>query len=334
MTPSDAPRNERRLVAPRVDLVDPHRFADQASAILRESWEPPCLCYSADYLRWQFQFPGPPAATAVASYAAGEPAGFLALIPRRLRYQGIPQALHLMSFGATRPPHRGVLSVATYRALLLAVRDRALPILSFAESGSPAERMLICLAKTTGYRHQRMGRYPVHAYLPRPGAGSGGVTAEEATDLHEFLAFVARCEGSGTLWNAPDLRQLEHYRNDPRGRVLLLARRPGGTAVGAAMVVLSEAMTRQGTERVAMVDNLFLPEPSAGTLKAILDEAGRCWRDRVTSPVVTVPNPHGIDPALARSIGLRATPSCFNGHLFAPAGSLPWDATGTTLEIV
>src|SRR5262249_47344908 len=148
--------------------------------------------------------------------------------------------------------------------------------------------------RITGYRHQPMGRYPVHAYLPRLGATSSEVRVEEATDLPEFLRVVQRCDGPGTLWNAPDLRQLEHYCIDPRGRVLLLARRPDGDAIGAAMVVCSEAMTRQGTERVAMVDNLFLPEPSAEVLKAILDDAARRWRDRVTSPVVTVPNLHGI----------------------------------------
>jgi hypothetical protein len=69
-------------------------------------------------------------------------------------------------------------------------------------------------------------------------------------------------------------------------------------------------------------------------LKAILDDAGRRWRDRVSSPVVTVPNLHGIDPGLPRSIGLRTVPSSFNGHVFTLADAQPFDAGGTTLEIV
>jgi hypothetical protein len=157
---------------------------------------------------------------------------------------------------------------------------------------------------------------------------------DEAADLEEFRAVVERCQGEATLWNAPDTRQLEHYRTDPRGRALVLARNRKGKPVGAAMLVLSEAITRQGPERVAMVDNLFLPDPTAGILKALLDAAARRWRDRVTSPVVTVPNTFGIDAGLIRSAGLRSTPSRFVGHLFTTAdGPLP-DVRGTTLEVV
>jgi hypothetical protein len=256
-------------------------------------------------------------------------------MPRRLRHAGRPVELHLMSFGSVLPAHRGTLAVAIYRALLLAVQDQGRPIVAFAEPGSVAERMLIGSLKASRYHHHPLGNYRNHAYLPRPGVVSSGVMVEEATDLSQFLAVIERCDGPGTLWNAPDLRQLEHYCIDPRGRVLLMARRPSGEPIGAAMVVLSEAMTRHGIERVAMLDNLFLPEPSAEVLKAILDAAGRHWRERVTSPVVTVPNVHGIDPGLPRSIGLRATPSSFNGHLFTPAGTPTFDdVRGTTLEIV
>jgi hypothetical protein len=319
---------------PMVEVVDPVAFAARAANILRSAWAPPCLSYSEDYLRWQFRFPGEPEAVASAAIVGGEPVAFLAVMPRRLRFEGRALPVHLMSFGATTPEHQGPISVVTYETLLSVLQDGGVPIVGFVEAGSAAERMLIAVVARSRYRIRSLGSYPVHAYRHRADAAVGAVAVEEATDLDEFLAVVARCDGPGVLWNAPDLRQLEHYVLDPRGRVLLIARDRRGEAVGAAMCVLSEVITRQGFERVTALDNLFLPEPLAEPLQALLADAAGRWRDRVTSTVITVPNPSGIPADVLRWVGLRATASRFNGLLFEPSHAAPTDALRTTLEVV
>jgi hypothetical protein len=331
--PPTIPPGWVRSPHPRITLVDPRGFTRQASAVLGVSWEPPCLCYPPEYLRWQFDFPGNPPALAAVAFVDQEPVGFDAVIPRRLRGRDGVVEVHLMTFGAVLPEYRGTLAVAVYRSLLQAIQEQGRPVLAFSEPGSVAERMLIGTLRASGYRHQPLGHYSVHAYLPR-GNEACEIALEEAADLEDFLAVVEQCGGRGVLWNAPDLQQLEHYRVDPRGRRLVVARRRSGEAVGAAMVVLSEAVTRQGLERVAMVDNRFLPIPTPELLKAVLEDAGRRWRDRVTSPVVTLPNTCGLEPDLVRSIGLRATASRFNAHLFTTADGPSLDARSTTLEVV
>jgi GNAT superfamily N-acetyltransferase len=323
------------VVRPRTEVVDPVTCADHAEAILREAWQPPCMCYPSDYLRWQFQFPGNPPALAAVAIVGEERIGFNAVIPRRLRGRGWPVEVHLLSFVSVLPSYRGMgVGAALYQTLLRAIRDQHRPVVAFAEPASAGEKLLIGCLEATGYRHCSLGHYQTGAYLRQPRQVTTEVSVEEVTDLREFLRVIEQCGGSGILWNAPDLQQLEHYSNDPRGRVLVLARRAAGQAIGAAMLVLSRATTRRGPEQVVMVDSLFLPEPSAEVLKAILEHAGGRWREQVTSPVITVPNLHGLDPALARSVGLRATPSRFTGHLFAPADSPMFSAHGTTLEIV
>jgi hypothetical protein len=314
-------------------VVDPVAFAAQAARILCAAWEPPCLRYSEAYLRWQFRFPGETEALASAGFVGGVPVAFLAVVPRRLRNVDRTIPVHLISFGATRPEHQGPVSVATYDALLSVLRASGVPIVGFVEAGSAAERMLTAVVVQSGYRIRSLGSYPVHASRHQPGAAAG-VTVEEATDLDEFLAVVGRCDGPGVLWNAPDLRQLEHYGLDPRGRILLIARDGRGGAIGAAMAVLTEAVTRQGPERVTALDNLFLPEPSAEVLQALLADAAGRWSDQVTSTVVTVPNPSGIPAGLLRSVGLRAIPARFNGFLLEPDDAAPTISFRTTLEVV
>jgi hypothetical protein len=51
----------------RIDQVDSLAFAGSASLVLREAWDLPSISYSADYLRWLFDFPGEPT-VAVAAF--------------------------------------------------------------------------------------------------------------------------------------------------------------------------------------------------------------------------------------------------------------------------
>ena len=42
----------------RIERVDPLECAEQASRLIQAAWNPPCLNYTPEYLRWQFGFSG------------------------------------------------------------------------------------------------------------------------------------------------------------------------------------------------------------------------------------------------------------------------------------
>lgn len=52
----------------RIETVDALQSVDFASDILCEAWQPPCMRYSPEYLRWQFSFPEDASALAVAAF--------------------------------------------------------------------------------------------------------------------------------------------------------------------------------------------------------------------------------------------------------------------------
>jgi hypothetical protein len=84
-----------------------------------------------------------------------------------------------------------------------------------------------------------------------------------------------------------------------------------------------------------MIDSVFLPHPTAEILVALIRFSRERWAGQATSPVVTAPNLRGIDPAILRAAGLRATPSAFRGYFFSTgADTVPEAVAGTNLEIV
>jgi hypothetical protein len=186
-----------------------------------------------------------------------------------------------------------------------------------------------------GFQCRALGHYPTYAALARPGQPAGPVTALEARDADDFAAALRACDGPRRLWNDPDRDQLEHYRQDPRERVLIRLEDPAGRPLGAAMLMRADVLTAPGRERVATIDSLSLPEPSADALQALARFAADRWAGQVTSPVVMAPNLQGIDSGLLRSAGFRATPSAFNGYLFFRDRDHAFqDAEATNLEIV
>jgi hypothetical protein len=318
----------------RLESVIPHAFAEPASRILQEAWQPPCLRYSAEYLRWQFSFPGTAGAVGVAAFDGAEPTGFLACLPGTVHFRGRAVRVGLLCFGAVRPRWRGLIAVALYRKLAAVLREVGLPVVAFAQKGSTAEQVLVATFKAAKFQWRPFGEYPTYGRFARADRPVPGYSCTEAQDATEFLAVVRRCTDARVVWNYPGSEQLGHYRKDPRRRALVLLRNQGGEPLGAAMVIRSEIITPQGVEFVSTIDNLFLPEPSSDLLRALLPFAGTHYADQVTSPVVTAPNLYGIDPAALCRAGFRATPSCFRGHLFAgdAADPLP-GAEGTNYEI-
>jgi hypothetical protein len=318
----------------RVEAVDLRGFAESASRVLRNAWEPPCLLYSPEYLHWQLSFPGASAAIGVAAFDGATPVGFFGATPRWMRHGQARIATHLMSFFAVEPDWRGPQTLALYARLIEEMQKTGWPVLTFVQPDSAAEQMLTWNFERAGFRIHPMGDYRTYGAVARQKPASLGVSVAEVDD-DEFLAVARCCHDAETLWNDPDRHQLRHYRCDPRGRALVSVRDASGCPVGAAMLVLSETVAPQGPEFIPMIDSVFLAEPTAEVLIALIQFSRERWAGHATSPVVTAPNLRGIDPTILRAAGLRATPSAFRGYFFSTMADVHFEAVaGTNLEIV
>jgi hypothetical protein len=319
----------------RIETAAPSEYVDAAGSILQEAWHPPCLHYSPEYLRWEFAFPGAVPALGMMGFEGEEPVGFAAAVPRRLRFRDTHLDAYLTSFFACRPSCPGPYAVALVRSWMRVLKDTGLPLVSFVIPDSVGHDLFMASTPMLKMPGRSLGMFRTYGCLAPQPAATNALVAELAADDEEFISAARSCGGAGTLWNAPDRAQLRHYRADPRGRALVLIRRPDGRPVGGAMVIRSEIVTAQGVDFLPAIDSMFLAEPSADALRAVLDFAAGHYRGRVSSPVITAPNLQGVDAALLRSAGLRATSSCFHGHLFVPdAATYLLAADGTNLEIV
>jgi hypothetical protein len=83
-----------------------------------------------------------------------------------------------------------------------------------------------------------------------------------------------------------------------------------------------------------MIESLFLIEADAECLMALGQYAGEWQRNRAKSPLVLLPNPSGIDPAILRAAGFRRLQSQFNGYIAFSETDERFDALGTTMEII
>jgi hypothetical protein len=188
--------------------------------------------------------------------------------------------------------------------------------------------------EAAGYRPRALGLCRAYGCLVTPSWAATGIECHESSTA-DLLALMARCQDPSTLWHAPDAEQLEHYRTDPRGRALLVARRPDGEPVAAALAVRAEVVGTQGIERIPMLESLFVPEPDADILRALLRDTARRWSDPATPTPVRAPSLCGLDPALLRVAGLRALPSGFEAYLFLPDADDPTPSIRwTNLEII
>ncbi|HZW29648.1 MAG TPA: hypothetical protein VFF52_03020 [Isosphaeraceae bacterium] len=318
----------------RVEIVEPAAFAEPASRILQDAFQPPCLRYTPDYLRWLFRFPNGLESIGVAAFDGAEPVGFFAVMPRWMRSGDRRLAVSLMSSLAVRPGRGGPLALALYSRLLELLRELGRPVVSYVRPGTVAERLLLWNFARAGLQARPLGSYRTYGALNAAGPADPPARVEEG-DEDAFLEVVRSCRDERMLWRDPDRDQLRHYGADPRGCVLAVIRDASGGLIGAATVVLARVVLPQGDELIPMINSVHLPRPTAEALQALIQFARRRWDGQATAPVVTAPNLIGIDPAVLRAAGLRATPSAFQGYVFDPiADSLPAALMGTNLEVV
>jgi GNAT superfamily N-acetyltransferase len=305
----------------------------EAGPIVRESWVPPVLHCSDAYLGWQFGFPGPPA-LAVLARCDGDPAGFIAITPRRFRFRGAASHGFLFSFAGIRPSLQGRgLASTLYAEIMTAIRDQGLPTVAFIEAHlTRSMKLLTRTAERVGLTIKFLGHYANHGYVPH--GAQGAPAAREARGVDEALAVIDACADPRVLWAAPDAAELEHQLRDPRGRKILVVAEEGRITGGAAVMLAEVVNKAGGIDRVTTVDALFVPDPTPGRIAALFEGAARAFAGQATTDVVSAPNVATLPSDVVRAAGLRRTGALYLGMLLEREGHPFLEADVTNVEVV
>lgn len=320
------------------DLVEGPGFADDASRILEEAWRPPALRYSPAYLRWQLGFPSPAPLPAAAAFDGTEPVGFAGVTARRLRYRSQRLESGIVSFVGVRPRwwKQGI-AAGLYRLLLGALRERAIPIVTFGISGSGGERSLLRAYPEAGFQVQPLGAYPIYTCMVRRQDRPSIWEAETGADAADLAGIVEDCAlDERVVWSDPSEDQISHCLRDPRPRSLILLQNKKTGARGAAWAVRSEFLTVQGVGHVTTLESIFLPRKDVEALQVLVKLASTLWTaEGEPSAVISAPSLQGFDPGALREAGIRRTGAQFQGFLCAagPPEALA-GAQSTNLEVI
>ena len=322
-------------------LIDGAGFAAEASALLSSAWPEPALRYPPEYLEWQFSFPGPFAAPAVAAFCDSRPVGFAATTNRRVRYRSALVDAALVSFVAVHPEYRnqGIAS-GLYRLLLSAIGKLGAPVLTFAQTGTGGVRAIERAYPEAGFSLEPLGSYPVYGCLTKPATSVEGWVAIDRPEQGDLLRrAVAACGAeNGMIWSDPSHEQLKHYGRDPRRRTLLVNRREDGGIAGAAWIVEVEYAARGGVDRVTTIECVWLPRDRPGLLPSLAAAAARAWPQTDPSPpqVVHAPSLFGFEAQALRQSGFRHVSSQFQCYAATSSrASRPFTgAAGGNLEVV
>jgi len=320
----------------RIEAIDAISQVEPISRLLQQAWEPPCLYYTPEYLRWQFRFPASTPAISYAAYEEEAMIGFMGAIPRRLQLGPVHSEAYIVSFFAILPGWRPTLVPASlYAKMLAAFRQANVPIIGFAIPGQGGERIAARAYPAARFGFQTLGPFLGYGYRPCPPGPSAGVEVRETTDLDLLASAAEACVAERLLCNVPNRSMLAHYLKDPQPRIAVSLHGTDGEPIGAAMIVRTTIVTPQRHRTVTTVDNLFLPSPTAEALSALCDYASRCWAEPGTARTVVLPNLWGIGADVLQVAGLRHNGGRFMGYACAPDPQHPFlRAEGTNLEIV
>jgi GNAT superfamily N-acetyltransferase len=312
----------------RIEMVDPLRAAENAGAVLRAAWKPPCLHYSTEYLKWQFAFPGvlPPAV--VTAYDGDTAVGCAAVTPRRFIFAGTHVYAYVLSFVAVHPSAQGHGIAGGLYETLLDTIPQSTPVVAFAQPESKGEALLLRSFNRASFQHKQLRSCRATARLPRPGDDSSQVCATDGLDFVEYDSTFSGTDPT-ILWNAPSAEQWEHYLADPRGRSFMIVRDSGGASIGAAMAVCAEIVSNDGVQQVPMLESVCLSRSSADGLRAAFAHA------QLKGPAhaaVMASNLSQFDEALPRAAGARALPSIFHAYLFT-RGAPMLPASAVNIEV-
>jgi len=321
-------------------LVDGADFASSASVILQRAWQPPGLFYSAEYLEWQLSFPGPFPVPAVAAFDGSKPVGFAASAHRRVRCGTAAIDAVIVSFVGVDPDFRSRgIAAGLYANLLAVIAKHAIPVLTYAQSGSAGARAIERAYPLAGFSLHPLGAFPVYGFLVRPEtdvqAWAPAAAGQESAILRSLVDSAVT--GAGRILSDPSAAQLQHYLADPRGRRLLVQRNGAGHATGAAWAVPIEHTSANGSHSVITLDCVWLSTERVDALPGLAAAAARLWPDPSSRQpvVVQASSLAGFDPQTLRQAGFRQIATPFQGYGAVSSARHPvLKASGSNLEVV
>ena len=308
----------------------------EASLILQEAWEPPSLRYTTDYVAWQLLFPSERSHPCIIVRDNGEPVGFAAVIPRRLR-RGVKQwDSGIVSFIAVRPAWRGRrLSLLMYEALCAAIREIGQPVVTFGIEGTSGAKLIERVYGNAGFKVLPLGPYPIYSFIVRKDRTPAGPWEAEVCSclpLREIISEMG--EDTGIVISDPSDAQLRHYLRDPRPRTLMMLRNRATGLLGAAWVIVSEGLTNQGVQQSIVIESVYLASYDAEAIPSLM-HAAAAWARAPSSAVVYATNLGGFDPSALRTTAIRITGRGFLGYCCVPpTAGLVEGVRATNMEII
>jgi GNAT superfamily N-acetyltransferase len=321
-----------------LEYIDPQAEVHAASSILSEAWDPPALAYTTEYLAWQFAFPADLAAVGVIARDAGHAIGFAAAIPRRVRFRETTISAYVVSFVAVRPMWRGRgIARELYAVLLGKLRKASTIVVTFVNSGTPAQSILESAYGTAGFVMRRLSACIGYGYIgervPDVSTISRPVPSQGQVPPQDWLEIADACCEDQTLWGAPTIEQLAYYLRDPRPRYLVLHQGHEEDVV-AGMLVRANVVTPKGVQAIPVLDTVFPAKLTSRALREVFAEAYRLWPTS-RSTGVSAPNLSVIDPLITRGAGARMTRARFDSYIFSTRrDDYILAATRTNLEVI
>ncbi len=300
----------------RIEVRDANgAAADIGVRGLRKAWQPPCLHYTPEFVRFQSSYPSSVPSCAWITWSGDEPVAFVAAMGRETTVG----PMYLSSFYCALPGY-GAIAPGILRSEVIALKESRVPCLVFAAEGSVGESIM-WQAERFGRPNVKIGTHRVHMAAPRPMP-----ERFEVVDLspNEWALYADefRTKEPGLLSPVFTPATLEHMAADPHGRRFVAAV-TGGEVAGVAVLSNTHTLAQDGSVQILPTLNYVrLRRPLPHALSALICSAG--------GPLVTIPNTSGLDGATLRAARARATPASFTAVM---AGS-PCEITATDFEVV
>ena len=312
-------------------------YAEAASLILCDSWQPPAVRYTPEYMNWQLSCPSSMPSPAVIALDGNTPAGFCAITPRRFRAGAHTWDSGIVSFVAVRPQWRGLgLAMKLYSKVCEAITQLGAPIVTFGVEDSIGLKVLLQAYTSAGFQIMPLGNYPSYVCMARAEAPEQGDWVAELVDPASARNVLgeAPAEDLSAILSCPSELQFRHYFQDPRRRALLVVHHQTTGARGVAWLVETELITAAGPSSVTSLDMVHIPGYDASALPALFRTAAK-WSGKGDRTLVTAPNLAGFTADSLRQYGIRQTGKGFVGYCCGPAIPALLNSVRTTnIEIV
>lgn len=300
-------------MAVRIKRVDGQSVAAEASLILKEAWQPPVVHYTESYLRWQLSFPSSIPMQSFIAYDGSEPIAFGGMSARQFRCGSHVWQSAIASFAAVRPAWRHLaVGITIYKELFSAFRDTGQPFVGFGVEGGDARAVFMLVLSRVGLKVLPLGSIKTYFTIIFSSEGPASEWVAEVAGAECRNLLFPRVEDERTVGCDPADAQWEHYWADPRERAVLRLRNLQSGLEGAAWVVKSEYVARDGIKVVPTIESLYVPGYDAKALPPLFRAAAR-WAGGPFPIFVNAPNLSGFDPEAVRAVGVRDSGKGFFG---------------------